>query len=335
MVQDALKKYAVVLQAVLFQAAWFGVIVLHQQPFALLGLTLVFFGCNLLLVPYKTFALREWALLAIPGLAGEFLLAKGGVVSYPSAQGFPFHMLAIWLMFPWTLLLSLRWLFRSRALAVALGAVGGVGSYLAAQKLGILAVSDPLVLALVWSVLMLIYHSMIRREGLVPALAFGALLVTLIGPTAHAKFDVATGGFQFFVFPVYDSRVRTDNREWIEIELTYRLNLTSDELLSSTRTEWERLAVPESQISEWLQQLAAVFPDVKKGQKIAARYHVRDGVVFFLDRREVGRIAGEAFATNFFSIWLSPSSRDHRLHREFGRFEWKAELGLAAAKMME
>lgn len=87
------------------------------------------------------------------GALGEFALSQGGALTFPDGSPLPASIVALWLAFAATFSLSLGWLASRPRLAAAFALVGAPMSYLGAERLGAVAVTDgPLTLAAIGAV---------------------------------------------------------------------------------------------------------------------------------------------------------------------------------------
>jgi hypothetical protein len=133
-----------VINIVLFQAAWFTCVLGAAHHRAWLGLVAVALAATWHLVRARL-PLRELALLAMAGVIGmifETLLVQSnltrfstGAVTPPLA---PWWMVAMWVLFATTLNVALRVLRTRTLLAMALGALGGPLAYYGGEQLGAL-----------------------------------------------------------------------------------------------------------------------------------------------------------------------------------------------------
>ncbi len=129
-----------VINAVLFQLAWFGFVAGAARNMAWLGLIpLVLLAGHALRDPATRRAdlLLGLAALAI-GLVLDGSFARAGLLVYADAEasllGAPGWILAMWLAFAWTLNHSLAYLQKHLGIAVALGVVAGPFSYYIAGR---------------------------------------------------------------------------------------------------------------------------------------------------------------------------------------------------------
>ncbi len=146
-----------VINAVLFQLAWFGFVAGAARNMAWLGLIpLALLAAHALRDPSTRRAdlLLGSAALAI-GLVLDGSFARAGLLVYadaePSLLGAPGWILAMWLAFAWTLNHSLAYLQKHLGIAIALGVVAGPFSYyIAGRAWGALEFTGDARMTLVW-----------------------------------------------------------------------------------------------------------------------------------------------------------------------------------------
>ena len=61
--------------------------------------------------------------------------------------------------------------------------------------------------------------------------------------------------------------------------------------------------------------MRALFPDVKKGDRITGVHQSATGAVFWSNGRLLGEVRDPQFAKLFFGIWLSPQTSQPQLRR--------------------
>lgn len=115
-------------------------------------------------------------------------------------------------------------------------------------------------------------------------------------------------------FRVYDAELWTDtgsyppDQEWL-LQLTYKRDITADQLVEQTAEEWQELGYELTEEREqWLAELSAMWPDVSDGDCLLAHAASPTETVFYNAGGALGRIESEAFTEAFFAIWLSPDS---------------------------
>ncbi len=148
-----------------FQLCWLGAVWWGNAaaPWLLLALTL-----HLLCTPSRSADLRSLALV-LPGFGLDMLLWYSGWFLF---AGFPWWLLLLWASFVLTLGHGLAWLQHYPRAWMALGAMGGAGSYLAGAHAGAVLLPrgwlpSGLLLATCWALLLpllLILDQRNRRE---------------------------------------------------------------------------------------------------------------------------------------------------------------------------
>ncbi len=91
----------------------------------------------------------------------------------------------------------------------------------------------------------------------------------------------------------------------LALRLTYHRSLAGRDIARASVDEMRRVGAPESDLPRWGERMAALFPDVREGDRITGLHH-GDGARFEFNGRELGRIDEPAFARHFFGIWLDP-----------------------------
>lgn len=145
------------INAVLFQLAWFGFVAGAARNMAWLGLVpLVLLAGHALRDPAtrRSDLLLGMAALAI-GLLLDGSFARAGLLVYadsePALVGAPWWILAMWLAFAWTLNHSLTYLQKHLGIAIALGVIAGPFSYyIAGRAWGALQFVGDARMTLVW-----------------------------------------------------------------------------------------------------------------------------------------------------------------------------------------
>ena len=122
------------------------------------------------------------------------------------------------------------------------------------------------------------------------------------------------GTYRWFGLSIYDATLWTGPGGWsdqlkqkIALDLRYSRSLLGRKIAEASLQEIEKLqrgSVSQRQI--WLQQLIALFPDVKEGSLITGIWVPNEAARFYLDGKWLGEIRDADFANAFFAIWLDP-----------------------------
>jgi hypothetical protein len=117
--------------------------------------------------------------------------------------------------------------------------------------------------------------------------------------------------------------VKTDrlSGQPMALELRYFTSLKGSTIAESSASEIARLGFGDAaQRDRWSAQMAAVFPNVSRGDRLVGMIEPGRGTRFFHNDKPIGMIEGDEFAQAFFSIWLdertqAPSLRESVLRR--------------------
>lgn len=130
-------------------------------------------------------------------------------------------------------------------------------------------------------------------------------------------------------FTVYDSQLLTPGGRWqprqwpLALVITYRRDISRQELLDATLEQWQAQNIGSGeQRQQWLQQLAAFWPDVSDGTRLAFQADASGGQFYWQTAgtqaaiRAIGPKFDTAFRDAFLNIWLSPKSTYPDIRRE-------------------
>jgi hypothetical protein len=151
------------LNAGLFQAAWFAAVLGAAYERAWLGLLILLpvLAINLAMASDRRSELKLWAVAGVLGLLFDTALVAAGIFA-PRRQLFPHPisppwMIGLWLNFAATLNQSLGWLQARPLLSALFGAVGGPLAYYGGARLGateaIPGMAGLMILAIGWGVM--------------------------------------------------------------------------------------------------------------------------------------------------------------------------------------
>lgn len=121
------------------------------------------------------------------------------------------------------------------------------------------------------------------------------------------------GELSVFLFYIYDAYLWVEKRPWsfdqkFALSITYKRNITKQELVDSSIDEMERYYNLGSKLSNYREVLGRIFPDVKPGDRISALYTPQVGLKFYQNVRYIGEIRDNQFAQRFINIWLHPNA---------------------------
>lgn len=139
------------------------------------------------------------------------------------------------------------------------------------------------------------------------------------------------GRLTFWGLQVYDAtlwaapgfRAQSFDQHALALELSYLRDLEAEDIARVSLEQMRRHGeIAPEQAQRWRAQLAAVLPDVRRGDRLTGLHRPGQGVAFLHNGRPIGEIADGRFARLFFAIWLGEATSEPALRQ--------ALLGLAA-----
>jgi Chalcone isomerase-like len=98
------------------------------------------------------------------------------------------------------------------------------------------------------------------------------------------------------------------------LELSYLRNFSGADIAKRSLTEMARQTpLHADQAQRWGDQMRALFPDVKAGERLTGIHRPGQGARFLLNGQPLGEIADPEFARLFFGIWLSTQTSEPNL----------------------
>jgi hypothetical protein len=136
--------------------------------------------------------------------------------------------------------------------------------------------------------------------------------------------------FRRFGFHIYDCSLwTTGNKPYDSIaneiliddayalSITYTRNISLQQLLSSTKNEWQRLGFSDQYpLTAWLTMLKNIWPSIEKGDQLIAVVTAEGKTKFFNRDSSLGTIDDENFGPAFLSIWLGEEARYQKKRKE-------------------
>lgn len=125
-----------------------------------------------------------------------------------------------------------------------------------------------------------------------------------------------SGKFRKFGFLVYEATLWAGESEQptppLALGLTYTRHIEGKDIAEASVDQMRRFDVNDAQLERWGQQMMAIFPDVKPGDRIVG-LQLPDRARFFYNDQAIGEIDDPAFARAFFAIWLDPRTSEPSL----------------------
>jgi hypothetical protein len=125
---------------------------------------------------------------------------------------------------------------------------------------------------------------------------------------------VGTARLKVWGFEVYDARLLAEpgfaaadyEKSAFALELNYLRAFKGGDIAERSIGEMRDIApLGDEQATRWQKDMAALFPDVKRGDRITGVHLPGQAARFFLNERLLGEVRDAEFARRFFGIWLS------------------------------
>jgi hypothetical protein len=98
------------------------------------------------------------------------------------------------------------------------------------------------------------------------------------------------------------------------LQLTYLRDLQGRAIAQRSVAEMRRQDTWDETLADpWEARMAALFPDVRRGDRITGLHLPGRGARFVHNGRERGEVADPRFARLFFGIWLAPQTSEPAL----------------------
>ncbi|ART83550.1 hypothetical protein CBP31_13695 [Oceanisphaera profunda] len=147
------------------------------------------------------------------------------------------------------------------------------------------------------------------------------LLPQMVSANAQSNLQlVGQGQMKWMFFDLYQAQLYSiDGRYQASrypqaLRLLYQKDISRDALIEATVSEWQRLGIKAQ--PNWLSQLSALWPNIKKGDELAIRVAETGVSHFYFNQVQLGVIKDPAFGPAFLAIWLANNSRDPKLTRQ-------------------
>ena len=152
-------------------------------------------------------------------------------------------------------------------------------------------------------------------------LLFITLIIFLAG-AVHANSDqlpvsmktVGQAELKVLWFSVYTATLAspegrfTSVSEPLLLTLEYKRNISQQDLLDETESQWKQVGIEVDRYTPWLLRLKEIWPDISAGASLAFFQNSKGEGCFYFNQRYIGTLADEKFSKAFLDIWLSDQS---------------------------
>ncbi len=145
------------------------------------------------------------------------------------------------------------------------------------------------------------------RQALPEATYSGAGRLTIIGFDIYDSTLWITSGFSIAAYLKHP----------LALELAYLRSFEASAIAKRSISEMRRVgSFTDEQAERWQTVMAALFPNVKKGDKLTGVYSPTQGIRFLFNGKALAQpkeLADQEFAQLFIGIWLSPKTSEPKV----------------------
>ncbi|WP_318477584.1 chalcone isomerase family protein [Photobacterium leiognathi] len=123
------------------------------------------------------------------------------------------------------------------------------------------------------------------------------------------------------LWDIYNSELKTPTGKYSGLDtdlaliIRYLRDIDKDDLLQATNEQWLHLGYSKQQITPWLTTLSAIWPNVKKGDRLI--FVQRNGIgQFYQGTQPLGKPLSKSLTRSFIAIWLSPKTDYPELRKQ-------------------
>ncbi len=105
------------------------------------------------------------------------------------------------------------------------------------------------------------------------------------------------------------SAAGSDAAQPFALQIQYQRDFRADDLVDTTRDEWQRMKLWKPEQEKWLQRCRAIWPDVRDGDVLTLLIDHDGRSEFFFNGQSRGRIDDTGFGPQFVAIWIGEQAR--------------------------
>ena len=124
---------------------------------------------------------------------------------------------------------------------------------------------------------------------------------------------VGEARLKVLIWEVYDSALFTPSGRWqgvapYRLSLRYLRDIPAAKLVEETGKAWQEQGRSHPRLNEWLVLLAALWPDITKGDNLVFGLNASGDSAFWFNGSPIGSIDDRDFGPLFGGIWLDPDT---------------------------
>ncbi|WP_240485164.1 chalcone isomerase family protein [Aestuariibacter salexigens] len=144
----------------------------------------------------------------------------------------------------------------------------------------------------------------------------------IVGQYFEQAEKVGEGRMTYLFWDVYDARLYAPQGKWQEdgpyvLELHYLRSLDGEAIAERSVEEIRKQGFDDNAIlSDWLEQMRNIFPDVNKGVTLVGIADQNQHTHFYRNDELIGSVPDPEFTRRFFGIWLSENTSEPSLRKK-------------------
>ncbi len=132
---------------------------------------------------------------------------------------------------------------------------------------------------------------------------------------------VGEASLSFLWYDVYQARLFNLQGQYdglkapLVLQIIYRREISHQVLIEQTANQLKN-KVPEAEMQLWLQELAALWPDIRTDDQLTFHMKNADSGDFYFNGQLLGNVEHPGFARAFINIWLADDGRYSRMAKQ-------------------
>jgi hypothetical protein len=99
----------------------------------------------------------------------------------------------------------------------------------------------------------------------------------------------------------------------LALKITYYRDIDKEDLIEATADQWQHIGVTHQNIPKWLDELATIWPNIKKNDMLIVTRNEDNSASFFNHQGLLGTVNDPDFGDAFLNIWLSEKTTRPKL----------------------
>lgn len=143
----------------------------------------------------------------------------------------------------------------------------------------------------------------------------------IVNPIGDLK-KVGEAKLEVLFWDIYESELYSPSGEFfpdqypLALKIRYLRNIKAESLVEKTGEEWQKLGYPEEQTQNWLNQIAGLWPDIRKGDELLLVINPKGESEFYYNHQALGTLSDLSFGPGFAAIWLDENCSYPKLRNQ-------------------